>query len=53
MVQLKNDVGPMVPNPDFRPIRGRENLSALPVCIFPNRFKLVIEIYSFWSISLS
>ena len=31
MVQLrKNDVGPMVHDPDFRPIRGRENLSAPP-----------------------
>ena len=30
MVQLrKKDIGSMVHDPDFRPIRGRENLSAL------------------------
>ena len=31
MVQLrKKDIGLMVQDPDFRPIRGRENLSAPP-----------------------
>ena len=53
MVQLrKKDVGPMVHDADFRPIRGRENLSAPPmlesrphfhcagICFFDSKPKL-------------